>query len=915
LRVLAALKSELDDGGRDLAAEWSSRGSSYKPADFRATWKSLHAAGGVTIGTLFALAKAGGFVLPGANGGKRPRTAPAPERTAAHHAREQREAELRDKRRAATALEARRRFDAASETGAAPYLARKGVQAHGVRVEPDGTLLVPAFTIAGELATLQTIGSDGSKRFLPGGRASDVLHWLGAPDGAAALAIAEGYATAATVHEATRLPVACAFNAGNLADIARAVRQRFPGARLVICADDDRETEARRGHNPGRQAARDAAKVGNAVVAMPAPIEGRETDFNDLAQRAGLEAVAAIVHAAIERPEAPAAPTGAESENATAVANRENPADEAAGEDSFRITESGVYYLARDREGRTSRQWICGPLAVEARTRDAEGSSWGYLLAFDDPERTHKRIAVPGRLLAGDGAELRALLHDEGLGVAVGPARARLLHYIATRRPERFVRCVNTIGWHGENFVLPNRTFGASGESVFYQTEERGKVQYRTAGTLDAWREHVAKVCIGNPRLLFAVAAAFAGPCLQVVGELSGGFHFFGASSKGKTTLLRAAASVWGRPELGGYMRTWRSTANATEAVCAAHCDGLAVFDEVRECDPREIVATVLMVGNGTGKSRMRAGGALRSPLAWRLLFLSSGERKIAELAALAGLPVDAGAGVRLVEIPIGPDGAFDELHGAGDGAAFADRLRAAALHDYGATGVAWLEHLTARRADAERFLRDCTGELLAAWHQRGDAGQTQRVASRFALVAAAGELATRAELTGWPTGAAEHASRRLFLDWLGARGTRGDAEELAAVRQVAGLLGQHAESYFPWWHRAGDDHRPNAPKRWGLRKLLGWQGTPIETEQMRDLAIQDGHAKSFAAEFYVLASAFREDICRGFDPRYVARVLYQRGYLLPENEKRLDRKERLPGIGAARCYVIKPEIFDDDAL
>src|SRR6185436_13424005 len=104
---------------------------------------------------------------------------------------------------------------------------RKRVGSYGVRVESDGTTLIPMRTLAGELASLQLIKADGEKRFLPGAPARDLLHWLGSPDDASSIAIAEGYATAATIHGATGLPVACAFNAGNLPGIARMLRERF----------------------------------------------------------------------------------------------------------------------------------------------------------------------------------------------------------------------------------------------------------------------------------------------------------------------------------------------------------------------------------------------------------------------------------------------------------------------------------------------------------------------------------------------------------------------------------------------------------------------------------------------------------------------------------------------------------------
>jgi len=910
VRVLAGVKSWDGDGARDLAQEWSARGSAYKAADFRATWKSLRAAGGVTIATVFKLAKDGGFSL-GHAADTKSESAGAPDRAAERAARDRAEDARRALKRDQAAAEARHLVDAAYLTGKSPYLELKGIGAHGVLFQNDGALLVPMVDATGALRNVQTITPDGRKKYLPGGQAADLLHWIGDPSGAATIALAEGYGTGATIHETTGLPVAVAFTAGNLPSAARIVREAYPDAMLVICADDDRATEKRSGKNPGLNAAREAARGGRAVVAIPAPLELEETDFNDLARRAGAAAVATIVQAAMAKHvlRSDAGGDEADTKDSTAV------------DDHFRLTDKGVYYRATDRNGGASLQWVCDPLEVEARTRDGDGGSWGFLLAFNDPEGTHKRLAIPARLFAGDSTELRARLSDEGLSVAAGPARNRLAHYIATRYPKAFVRVAETIGWHGDGYVLPHRSFGASAAGLFYQSgDERSRNPFREHGTLDAWIGTVAKLCQGSPRLVFPVALAFAGPTLHLLEMLSGGFHFYGASSKGKTTALAVGASVWGRPELGGFVRTWRATGNALEAVAAAHSDATLFLDELREVEPREVVQTVLMLGNGSGKQRMKSGGSLRVSLSWRLLYMSTGERRVEELAAIAGLPVDAGAGVRLVEIPVPETGAFDNLHGIGDGAQFAETIRAAALESYGTAGTAWLEYLTANRVDAQHFLRDCVRELLDAWLERAtDAGQVSRVAQRFALVAAAGELATRAGITGWTVGESERAARRLFDDWLAARGTRGDAEELAAVRQVASVLSSSGEAFFPWWHRAADDHRPNALKRWGLRKLIAKNGDAIDDDKAYyanygDKAPAAHEAEGAEAEYYVLASLFREEVSKGFDPKFVARVLQRRGHLVPEGD-RLDRKERLPGIGPSRVYRIKPSIFADDAL
>jgi putative DNA primase/helicase len=113
------------------------------------------------------------------------------------------------------------------------YLVAKGIQPHGVRTD-RGQLVLPVRSASGELHSLQFISPSGDKRFLTGGRVSGRYFSIGKPEGT--VCIAEGFATAASIHEATGHAVAVAFNAGNLGPVAQALRTRFPELRLILCA-------------------------------------------------------------------------------------------------------------------------------------------------------------------------------------------------------------------------------------------------------------------------------------------------------------------------------------------------------------------------------------------------------------------------------------------------------------------------------------------------------------------------------------------------------------------------------------------------------------------------------------------------------------------------------------------------------
>jgi len=149
----------------------------------------------------------------------------------------------------------------------------------------------------GDLHSLQYIGPDGGKRFLTGGRVAGCYFSIGNMQGAATLCIAEGFATGASIFEATGRPVAVAFNAGNMLPVAKALREKYPEQALIICADDDAGTSG----NPGLTKATEAAQAVNGLVAVPDFGPDRPdgaTDFNDLADAQGPEAVKRCIESA-----------------------------------------------------------------------------------------------------------------------------------------------------------------------------------------------------------------------------------------------------------------------------------------------------------------------------------------------------------------------------------------------------------------------------------------------------------------------------------------------------------------------------------------------------------------------------------------------------------------------------------------
>ncbi|QEH36522.1 DNA primase TraC [Aquisphaera giovannonii] len=173
-----------------------------------------------------------------------------------------------------------------------PYLAAKQIDLHGLR-EYKGLLVVPIYR-GGSLVSLQFIAPDGGKRFLSGGNVEGGYASIsGGVEDRSRIVIAEGYATGASLHAATGLPIVVAFNAGNLVAVAKSIRAKYPGAEIVIGADNDQWTVIRgKPVNVGIEKAKLAADAVGGRASWPLFAEDdpeRPTDWNDYYRRKGLE--------------------------------------------------------------------------------------------------------------------------------------------------------------------------------------------------------------------------------------------------------------------------------------------------------------------------------------------------------------------------------------------------------------------------------------------------------------------------------------------------------------------------------------------------------------------------------------------------------------------------------------------------
>jgi putative DNA primase/helicase len=379
---------------------------------------------------------------------------------------------------------------------------------------------------------------------------------------------------------------------------------------------------------------------------------------------------------------------------------------------------------------------------------------------------------------------------------------------------------------------------------VIYQSENRPTAEYSIAGSLKAWRDEIAKLACGNPLLNVAISCAFVGPLLRLTNAESGGIHFVGESSTGKTTLLEVARSVWGGES---FKRTWRATANGIEGVASLFNDGLLVLDEIGECDSKDVGKVIYFLGNGAGKQRADRLGNARALNRWRCFILSSGELSIPTIIKESGAHARSGQEIRLLDLPAKRKyGVFDNLHGAADGRALADRLKATAARHYGYAGREFLRRLTEEKTDLSQVL----AEIREFFVVNSNDGQACRAAARFSLIALAGELATGYGLTGWQSGEAIEAARLCFQAWLNFRGD-GRAEDRKILEAVAAFIDRHGDSRFS-----------SIDEESAVRDRAGW---------WKD---KDG------MRIWLFTSAGLQEALKGFDLKLAIDVLERNGWL-----------------------------------
>lgn len=566
---------------------------------------------------------------------------------------------------------------------------------------------------------------------------------------------------------------------------------------------------------------------------------------------------------------------------------------------NFEMTEVGLFF-----HGDKGSFRVCPRFEVLAKARDPEGAGWGLLVEVLDPDGRRHRPIIPFRTLRGDGAAALEMFMDRGLVPGAGRDKF-LVEFLRQVQTDRRARVVARVGWHGDGenavYVLSDKTYGAApGEVWLFESEGPRVNSFKTRGTLAEWRAEVAELCAGNSRLLFACSVAFAAPLVHLTGAENGGVNLIGSSGIGKTTVLRVGASVCGSPD---YLERLRATDNGLESTFLGKCDAPAFLDEMGQLGPQIAGEAIYMAANGQAKARATRTGGMRERGSWRTLFLLSSEVSLAGHMAEAGKAPKAGQQTRLADVSVDAGaglGAFEDLHLYASGHEFAQALARACSSQYGTAYTAFLSRLMHERGPR---LLDHLREQIRLFERKhltdSAEGQARRVAARFGLIGAAGELAREWLELPWGEGEAMRAAGNLFSTWLSSRGGEANQEERAMLAQVRDFLTRHGEARFTDWDRPASDTDARGPRvinRAGFRRItFETSGRPPEDQE---------------TEYLIFPQVWAGEVCKGHDPGAVARLLTKRGALKTGDDGRPARSLTLPGEGKRRVYNITPAVW-----
>ncbi|WP_272663336.1 TOPRIM and DUF927 domain-containing protein [Providencia sp. PROV134] len=760
-----------------------------------------------------------------------------------------------------------------AKQGESEYLKAKGFNSTTATLLADGSLIIPLIDADGTITAAQTIKPNGDKSLLRDSSKSGSYYSVNESVNVSTVIVAEGLATAITCHLLKpEAHTVAAIDVGNLIHVAKVMRTKHPESQIIIAGDNDIKPDQ---SNTGKLAAEKAAKAVNGIAVLP-PTEDK-ADWDDYRLSHGIEAARQAFNVEVDK-------QGSKFMIEIDVNHKAIKSDPM--KTRFESREDGVFLVTPKADKETGEiinheQWLSN--AINRITKGTNDLDQEFLII----EWGKKNIqAIP----MGDIGEREGWksLKNAGLLVTTKSGLRQSLSDWLLRQPfKENWSITNKSGWHKGAYIMPDGSIiGTPEQPIFFNGQSAAATAYQTSGTVESWRNGVARLANGNSFMMIAIGAALAAPMTSIIGADSFGLHLYAQSTAGKTTAADMAVSLYGDPDL--QRLTWYGTEYGMTNEAVAHNDGLLYLDEVGQgADPKHVYKSAYTLFNGKGKIQGAKEGGNRQVQNWKTVAISTGEKDIETFLSMAGIKVNAGQLVRLLNIPMER---ATELHCCETGKAHADLIKQNCRDSYGAAGRYWIEYLSSHKdqsKEAYRAAQQRWSKLIP--NSYGE--QVHRASDRFATLEAA--LLMGSIITGWNEQDCRDVVQTIFNVWVAEFGT-GNKEYEQIKEQAEAFLNAHGLSRF-------------APIPYDVRDL------PI-----RDLA---GYRKKGSNEddpiiFYTFPSAFEKEIAAGFNYKQFAEALKMAGMLTPPTSGR-GYQRKSPRIDGRQfnVYVLQfaPDSNEDD--
>ena len=547
---------------------------------------------------------------------------------------------------------------------------------------------------------------------------------------------------------------------------------------------------------------------------------------------------------------------------------------------------------------------ICSEIHKSSVIINQDKNQHCLMVSFPTYEDGHlQQLSIPTGDLHTDPNVIINLLCSRGLYIKHG-LHKHVISYLNTYRPEDKGLLTDKIGWHGDTYIFPDQHFGKR-KNIFVDDRQLTQSEHlHSKGSLEEWKNHIGKYLVGNPALIFGAGMAFAPVLMNDLKIESGGIHFFGNSSTGKTTMVTIANSIWAAPK---WKNTWRSTDNGLEGLCCSHNDAFMVLDEIGQCTPEVVGKSVYMIANETAKLRANRKGDLKEIRNWRTFFASDGEISVEQMILEYTNKVKAGQLVRLLDVPLqfkdaittddGTPSVYHDLHGFKDITEFSKHFHTQSAKYYGTPIREFLQWYSSLRTsgtleELRRQYQSAVNKLEEYCTENHGAcsAQVKRGIERFALVLLALFLVAERGILAINGNDCIESVTRIFDLWIKGRGTTASLENKQILEKVKLFIDRYAQTskFIDYDSEVGS---ANHSEILGFQKKVGDE-----------------------TEWYLTPEIFKNVLCReiGSDVKKIVEVLKRERILktidgrstITANPKSLGKK--------GRFYVLTDEILEN---